>query len=642
MHLVSTPALSLWRLVLAAVIFVACSFSVAAEEVIRFYSVNLTLLENSSVDVTEVIEVRAEGGKIKRGIFRDIPTTLNNDDGSTLHSGLEILEVLRGGDPEPWFRRKIGDYSRIYIGDEEVFLSSGIYRYTIHYTMTRMARRFDDYDEIFWNAIGTYWDFPIQSAVATINLPEGAVADDIAGYTGTFGDTQSDVTITRNSDTQIVFRATRPFSPYEGMSVAVSFQKGILSEPGDYENATNYISDHRDTIVPGLSVLLVLLFYLFTWRAVGRDPEKGTIIPLFHAPTGFSPALVHYIHNMGWKGNAWNAFSAAMINLAVKGLISIEKVGKRTKLAVTDQRHYNQLPSGEAIIYGYLSGKGSVTINKSSGPSLKTKRSEFVSAIETESRQSYFKNNYRYVVAGVALSIACIAVLLLSGVLAVEWLLAGIFIGGFLAVIVTVSRQIWMRNGIGRYFQFALLGFFLVNFVGGFGVRFGGIFDLGFEINTPAIAAATIIAVNVLFAVLMRAPTLHGQKIMDQISGFRMYLDTAEKERLNLIGEPKMTTKRFEAILPYAIALGVEKPWSEHFEGELSRNAVVDAAPGYSPHWYHGSNLSRSSIGADMAALGTGMSAAMVAAQPVSSSSSGSSGGGSSGGGGGGGGGGGW
>jgi uncharacterized membrane protein len=112
--------------------------------------------------------------------------------------------------------------------------------------------------------------------------------------------------------------------------------------------------------------------------------------------------------------------------------------------------------------------------------------------------------------------------------------------------------------------------------------------------------------------------------------------------------EPPMTVRRFEEILPYAIALKVEKPWSEHFEAELKRNAVADAEGStYSPGWYHGSSWSsaRGGFSNTVAAAASGLSAAMIAAQPVSSSSSGFSGGGgggSSGGGGGGGGGGGW
>jgi uncharacterized membrane protein len=155
-----------------------------------------------------------------------------------------------------------------------------------------------------------------------------------------------------------------------------------------------------------------------------------------------------------------------------------------------------------------------------------------------------------------------------------------------------------------------------------------------------------MVLITAIFAVLMRAPTVQGRKVMDEIDGFKLYLDTAEKNRLNISNEPPMTVERFERILPYAIALGVEKPWSEHFDAELARNAVADARDGYSPGWYYGSSrgFSSGSISNVIAGASSGMAAAMVAAQPVQASSSGSSsgGGGFSGGGGGGGGGGGW
>ena len=44
------------------------------------------------------------------------------------------------------------------------------------------------------------------------------------------------------------------------------------------------------------------------------------------------------------------------------------------------------------------------------------------------------------------------------------------------------------------------------------------------------ICVVAIIGVNMLFAWLIKAPTLHGRKIMDEIEGLKMYLSTAEKE----------------------------------------------------------------------------------------------------------------
>ena len=59
--------------------------------------------------------------------------------------------------------------------------------YRIAYRTTRQLRRFDGYDEVYWNATGNFWSFPILSATAEVHLPEGAKSLQVAGYTGGSG-----------------------------------------------------------------------------------------------------------------------------------------------------------------------------------------------------------------------------------------------------------------------------------------------------------------------------------------------------------------------------------------------------------------------------------------------------------------------
>lgn len=136
---------------------------------------------------------------------------------------------------------------------------------------------------------------------------------------------------------------------------------------------------------------------------------------------------------------------------------------------------------------------------------------------------------------------------------------------------------------------------------------------------------------------------------MDRIDGFKMYLSTAEKHRMNLINPPERTPEHFEKMLPYAMALGVANEWGKQFEDVLkSVQNVPGQTGGYHPVWYSGSK-NWSDIGSTKFAsnLSSSFSSALASSStpPGSSSSSGggfSGGGGSSGGGGGGGGGGGW
>jgi len=129
---------------------------------------------------------------------------------------------------------------------------------------------------------------------------------------------------------------------------------------------------------------------------------------------------------------------------------------------------------------------------------------------------------------------------------------------------------------------------------------------------------------------------------MDQIEGFRMYLETAEGELLNQLHPPELTPERFEKYLPYALALDVESAWSEKFSW-----ALADAAtgPGDNDHhrfhhsWYEGRNYDTHNFAYH---LSQSMDTAIASASTPPGSSGGGGGGGSSGGGGGGGGGGGW
>ena len=636
---------TLVALVFALLTF-AFSLPAGAEEAITSFASNITLLEDGSVDVTEVIAVKAEGSSIRRGIFRDIPTILVNEDNSRLRSTLEVISVERDGHREPYTVEGIGGgYQRIRIGDADVFLQYGGHSYTIRYTMTRMGRQFAEHDELYWNATGNYWEFPILRAVATIKLPPGAVISDLAGYTGVVGSTEQAVTITRTSDNTATFRVDRELAPGEGMTLAAAFQKGILAEPQGLQRLIWWLSDHRDLVLPAIAALLVLLYYGLAWGSVGRDPTKGVIIPLFHPPKSFSPALAHFVHRMGWEKSGWTAFTASIFDLGVKGLVKIDNPGKTLKVTVTGKEPGEPLQPGEKVVFDYLKGKGTVVVNTTNGPKLNEKRGEFIQTIERENRQVYFKNNLGYVLLGIAFSVLCLGAMVLSGVLDPIFLIIAVVGGIAIGLFTTLARQFWAGNLVGKFILIVWLFIAGTNLLGG-----AAGFVSAFSVDTALIAAISIVVINVVFAILMRAPTVQGRKIMDQIDGFKMYLETAEKNRLNMAGEPPMTIERFERILPFAIALGVEKPWSEHFEGELARNAVADAQGGvYQPTWYHGRDWSSSSGGFSktVSSVATGMSAAMIAAQPVSSSSSGFSsggggGGGSSGGGGGGGGGGGW
>ena len=66
------------------------------------YESDITINEDGSMDVVEVIKVHCEGIKIKRGIFRDFPTKYEDKYGNNIVIKFEVIEILRNGRREKY------------------------------------------------------------------------------------------------------------------------------------------------------------------------------------------------------------------------------------------------------------------------------------------------------------------------------------------------------------------------------------------------------------------------------------------------------------------------------------------------------------------------------------------------------------
>ena len=66
------------------------------EEILSFAS-RIIVHADSSLTVTETIKVRATGDQIKRGIYRDFPTTAKDSLGIVKKVGFRVEDVTRDG-----------------------------------------------------------------------------------------------------------------------------------------------------------------------------------------------------------------------------------------------------------------------------------------------------------------------------------------------------------------------------------------------------------------------------------------------------------------------------------------------------------------------------------------------------------------
>jgi len=638
---------------LALFVFLGVAFPALAEEFIRSYHSVVEVAADGKLAVTETITARAEGQNIKRGIFRDFPLYALDANNRRTKVDFNVVSVERDGTPESWRTENIDGGIRIYTGSADRFLPTGEHVFQITYTTARQIRYFSDYDELTWNVTGNGWQFPMGEISATITLPQGVKATDTAVFTGPLGAKGKDARIL-NEGNEVFFASTRPFTVGEGMTVAVKLPKGAIAAPDTSQEAGWWLRDNLAILLSGGGLLAVLFYYLRAWFAVGRDPAKGVVVPRWDAPEGLSPALVNYVDNRGFSGAGWTALSASALDLAVKGYVVLEDLKNSIVIRRTEKAAAADLPTGQKTLLSSIGGPGeTLTIDKAHGAEVEKVGKQFRAAIEKEHRGKYYHSNSGYIFFGIFFSIALIVATLVFGDLD-EFAIAAVLVFGFFAFFFSIlsigigrqfSRGASLRKRIGGIVMLAFAGFVAFSAIGGIATQV--LLDVTHDTKSLALAAiGGIVLTNALFLFLMGAPTPLGRKLMDGIEGLRTYLTLAEKDRMNMAAAPAMSPQHFETLLPYAVALGVEKPWSRTFETWLATAAAGAAVASYAPGWYLGSNYG--SFGDRIGGFSTSMASTIASTipQPVSSSNSSFSGGGGGGGfsgsGGGGGGGGGW
>ncbi|MCO6483134.1 MAG: DUF2207 domain-containing protein [Flavobacteriales bacterium] len=567
------------RALLGAALAIGLGAFAQSERIIAFHT-DLTVAADGGLTVTEEINIHAEGLEFKRGIVRRLPLGFTDHTGKEHRVKYDFTEVRMGGKDSPYHTDEEGDNYVLYVGDKDVFLQPGDYQYRITYTTTGQVGFFPEFDEIYWNVNGNGWNFGVDSISALIHLPAAARVLQTSCYTGIAGSTEhacSDTII----DAHTVRFVGRALGAYEGLTVAVGFQKGVVAEPPP----PTLFERFGLAIVGGIITLLLLVYYFITWFRFGRDPESPTAIPLFEPPDNLSPASVGMVMNGDYKNDL---ITPAMISLAVKGRIRIEEEKEKILGILTWKKYVihkigdgKDLPREEQDLFSDMFGRS---------------KDRFVISgrydVEVKSMADGFRQNMReqwkaFLDKGKNRKLRILPSLtVILGTI-------GLFVLHF---------KLW-----GDHDQFFLLSFLGLNLL-----------------------------LFLVYRYLVKRPSEEKLALRARLQGFKMYLGAAEEKQLQHFNPPTMTPEVFEKYLPYAIALGVEKVWGERFQ-DLIDKALVDSS--YQPGWYSGSI---GNFGSFSHSMNSSFSSSVQGSSTPPSSSGGSGGGGSSGGGGGGGGGGGW
>jgi hypothetical protein len=553
---------------------------------IRSFDTELTVEPDSDVLVEERIEVVFS--EPRHGIFRTIPVRYSDPKGYAYSLGLRLLSVTDDeGRPHGTKLTNEGRYVKIRIGDPDRTVE-GTVTYVIRYRVRDALTRFAEHDEIYWNATGHEWNATIGRSSATVRLPGAPAVEDLqaAGYTGAFGMAERAVEITHSEPGVVRFVATRPFDRLEGLTVAVGFPQGLVTFPSPAERAGRIAADNWILLLPAGW----FAFLFRRYRAHGRDPDGGAPVMVRHEPPpGLTPGGIGTLID---ERVDTADITATVVDLAVRRHLTIRTEERDSLLGLFTRQTtiFRKEP---------LPGPDELAPHER-----RVMAALFAAGDEVES--SDLANKFYRHIPGIR-----------------EALYERLVGAGYFAASPEKVRTRWVVLGMLAAAVTALIGF------GWMAFRAIG---PPAAIVVPLVAAGLTMLAFAAFSRAMPRRTAKGVEARQWALGFQEFAGRVEGDRLErAAADPRHT---FEALLPYAMALGVGSIWAEKFEGVYAQEG---------PAWYvgpgRGHGFSTRSFEQDLSGAMSSVSKSMTASPR---SSSGSGGGGSSGGGGGGGGGGSW
>ncbi len=538
-------------------------------------------IPGGKLSVTETIDLNFSDNN--HGIYRNLPKKYKKID-----TKLKVTSVLRDGKPEKYSKSTNNDNLVLKIGNPDLTIT-GKHQYIINYEQVGIVNFDSQKPEFYWDINGDAWQQQFTKVSASViiknNSFDSAIVQNLVCYTGSRG-SKDQQCFSEIKNGQANFATTSPLAAFQTLTIGVP-----LDNYGFSERQLSTLDKLKENVFFSIfsyiwPSIIIGIMLLIRWNKFGKDYKgSGITIPEYQPPKGLKPIQVGMLADYRVDNKD---ISATLIDLAVNGYLKIHE--EESKFMFFKSRKYSleliktdfsQLKPFETELIDVLFVQKSIgEIIKMSDLAkdrlLQVKLSKIKTKVKTSLEDEFKfieKGKYHFSKSEIFITLA--------------------------VVILAIFQNIKINNGIIYVNIFINIGLFL------------------------------------LASAFMSRRSHGGVEVYEKIMGLKMYMDLAEKDRLKMLqsverpyAEPTKTPKLFEKLLPFAVALGVEKSWAKQFDGILNTQ----------PNWMTTNAATFSSVNI---ASSVGNATSSFASN-FSTTSSSSSGGGSAGGGGGGGGGGGW
>ncbi len=546
----------------------------------KFHS-DILINQDSSIIVKEKIDV--EFHQSRHGIYREIPFKYRDEFGKVIKTPTRVLSVTdESGKGWKYQVKRMGHLYNIRIGDAKRYVK-GNQTYVVIYEVENAILFLNDHDELYWNVTGNYWKAPIREASAMVLLDTKTPSKNLMGvaYQGGYGSREEGGYETLNQTGN--FYAKRDLKMGEGLTLVFGWDKGLVSPPSSWKKFLWAVNPKENWIF--LLPIFSFFYMVNRWYRKGRDPKVRESVTVMYDPPKFDqkPLCPGEVGALVDEKLDPRDITSTIVGLAVKGYIKIEETKKEGLIFDRLDYYLQKVKPPDSNLNPFeMELMKSLLPGDLPGVFISSLKNKFYTNLDLLKKTLYGE---------------------------------------------LVRKKYFLRNPEQVTTSYLVAGFLIMIFGG---LIFG--FLMAGSI-VKVILAWALTGLPILgFAKFMPAKTKAGASAYMDVLGFQEFMNRAEKDRLERMGDKNL----FSKFLPYAIALNVADNWAKAFEGIYQEPPDWYVSPmgfrTFSPYAFtHSLNSVTSTL-----------SSAMFSAPRSSGGGGGFGGGGSSGGGFGGGGGGSW
>ncbi len=558
------------------------------ERVLSFAS-RIIAHKDGSLQVAETIEVNGLGIAIENGICREF-----SQRGQQAAPKLTVREVKMDDQPTVFRVEDSGLARRICVGDPDQPLITGLHTYKILYDTAPLVTEASGRDRLLWDVTGSNWTIPVDSVTVAIELPQGvpqeelSVEGSVEGMTGNEGSRAKRYSFDFDTPGTVAFTA-QSLAPGEKFTVKLDWPLGYVRHRT--WGIPLVMIEHSGAFVALIGLVVLLLYWAVLWFYWGRPPALGRLPARTTPPNSVSAAGLRYLRQRATDGKM---FTLVLVSLARTGIMTIEETGGGYTLRRTNADFHSLAPEERDFAKLLFGGQESVALN------VHPARVKNASRVLRKALKKSYARSFTPVraFAWPALIVSGLAIIA-SLILEVRPDLKSEFLPAFLLLMVfmvgvTLLRQIWPASlndwksdpqeaqvpGGTEPNRPQMVTAILVSIM-----LIGVVVLLATKVSSVwALLLAAQTAVNVCFMKIMQVPTPRGQRLLDELEAFRLYLRKLCAESTIAFEDPEQRQSTFEEFADHALAFDLEGDWFLRIE------QPSDQAE-FRPAWYEGEHF---------------------------------------------------